>query len=365
MSPKLQLRNVSKTYDGDVFAVNGIDLEVNAGETVALLGPSGCGKSTTLNMIIGLEEPTSGDIRIDGHSIVGTPPGERNVGLVFQDYAVFTHMSVEKNLAFGPSVRGLPRAEIKRKVAAAADLLGLTPLLQEKAAGLGGSQLQRVAIARTLVTEPDILLLDEPLSNLETEARQTMRQELRRLAKDAGLTIIYVTHDQIEALSLADRVAVMSNGKIRQYDAVDTVYHRPGHTFVAGFIGSPPMNLIRGAIHHKGGAPVFRHGAVDFPLPEGFGHAADGTRAILGIRPEAVTVGPFGDGLPADIVLVEPRGPDTVVTASVADLELTALVPSAEAPLADTRSTLRFDPATFSLFHNDTGINLGTTGGEG
>ncbi len=310
--PKLELVDLRKEYgEGTVAAVDGIDLAVAAGETVALLGSSGCGKSTTLNMIVGLEEPTAGDILIDGKSVLGVPPGRRNVGLVFQDYAVFTAMSVRKNLAFGLSVRGRSRAEIARAVAEVAELLGMTDMLDARAEDLGGSELQRVAIGRTLVTKPQILLLDEPLSNLEAAARLAMRRELRRLQKEVGLTIIYVTHDQIEALSLADRIAVMSAGKIRQVEQASRICAEPEHLFVASFMGSPPMNLLKGEL--RGDGLHFVAGDFVLALP---GASAEGTAAvILGIRPETIRIAPSGAaGLPGTVTLVEPRGAEAVVT---------------------------------------------------
>ncbi len=357
--PKLELVDVRKEYDdGAVIAVDGIDLTVAQGETLALLGPSGCGKSTTLNMIVGLEQPTSGDILIDGKSVVGVPAGERNVGLVFQDYAVFTHMTVEKNLAFGLQVRGLSKADVTTQVGEVAELLGLTELLKEKASRLGGSQLQRVAIGRTLVTKPSLLLLDEPLSNLEAETRASMRRELRRLQAETGLTIIYVTHDQIEALSLARRIAVMSSGHIRQCDITDTVYDRPAHTFVAGFIGSPPMNLIAGKVTSGDGGAVFAKDGFAVPVAAALADATTphGGRVTFGVRPEAVTL---GDGpLSGTVTFVEPRGPEAVVTLDVAGTSLKSLVASADRPEEGAALPVGIDMARAAFFDPETHRNL-------
>lgn len=359
---KLELIGLRKEYDnGNVVAVDGIDLAVESGETIALLGPSGCGKSTTLNMIVGLEEPTGGDIHIDGKSVVGVPPGKRNIGLVFQDYAVFTHMTVAKNLSFGLEVSGVPRSEINRRVGEAAELLGLTDLMQEKATHLGGSQLQRVAIGRTLVTKPAILLLDEPLSNLEAEARQAMRRELRRLQSEIGLTIVYVTHDQTEALSLANRIAVMSAGKIRQFDASGTVYNAPAHTFVASFLGSPAMNLVRGELCRDGQALAFKSGALTVPLPVRFDAVAPADQAAvtLGIRPENFRIGQPGDGgLISTVSVVEPRGLETVLTVETANTDFAVVIPSAARPELGEKVSLQFPEDSLVLFSGKTDRNL-------
>ena len=322
MTPKLSLHAVSKTYPGaETPAVDRIDLEVAAGETLALLGPSGCGKSTTLNMIVGLEMPSSGRIEIDGQPVTDQPAGQRNVGLVFQDYAVFTSMTVRQNLAFGLSVRRQPRAAIARAVDEVAEHLGMSDRLDARAGDLGGSEMQRVAIGRTLVTRPAILLLDEPLSNLESAARLAMRRELRRLQKEIGLTIVYVTHDQIEALSLADRIAVMQAGHVRQVEAATRILSEPAHSFVASFLGEPPMTLLPGALK----AGVFRAGALELPLatdlPEG--------PMTLGLRPQSLRlVAAEGAPLTGSLQHVEPRGPEAVVTLDCAGRAIKVVVPS-------------------------------------
>ncbi|QGY40556.1 ATP-binding cassette domain-containing protein [Pseudodesulfovibrio cashew] len=327
--PKLELVKLRKEYGDDVIAVDDIDLAVEAGETVALLGSSGCGKSTTLNMIVGLEQPTAGDIQIDGATVVTTPAGKRNVGLVFQDYAVFTHMTVRKNLAFGLEIRGKYILEINRAVEEVAELLGMTDKLDVSVKELGGSELQRVAIGRTLVTKPEILLLDEPLSNLEAEARLAMRRELRRLQSEIGLTIIYVTHDQVEALSLADRIAVMNAGRILQVEETSVIFDKPDHTFVAGFLGSPPMNLMRGKFAAGPGGVRFEKDA--FQLSIGPGQAAPSGYYTVGIRPEALSLS-INDApdLTGRIVNVEPRGPEAVVTVGVGNEHLKLVAPPAQ-----------------------------------
>ena len=362
--PKLELVSLKKEYDkGSVVAVDSIDLSIEAGETVALLGPSGCGKSTTLNMIVGLEQPTSGDILVDGQSIVGVAPGKRDVGLVFQDYAVFTSMTVRKNLAFGLKVRGLPKAGIDRAVEEVAELLGMSDRLNAKASELGGSELQRVAIGRTLVTKPSILLLDEPLSNLEADARLAMRRELRRLRDEMGITIVYVTHDQIEALSLADRIAVMRAGKIPQVEKTSVIYDKPGHVFVAGFLGSPPMNLIEGRLEKKNGSTIFRRGDFSLPIPA----EVSEMRCTLGIRPESLRFGPAKDDGPVCAVrLVEPRGPEVVLTVEADSVELKVVAPSTYYPGEGETVGLVVDPQTLVFFDGETnrGVDICMTGGK-
>jgi multiple sugar transport system ATP-binding protein len=345
--PKLELVSLKKEYEnGAVAAVDGIDLGIEAGETVALLGPSGCGKSTTLNMIVGLEEPTSGDIQIDGQSILGVPLGKRKVGLVFQDYAVFTSMTVRQNLAFGLEIRHMAKPEIARAVAEVAELLDMSDRLDARAKDLGGSELQRVAIGRTLVTKPAILLLDEPLSNLEPAARLAMRRELRRLQSEIGVTIIYVTHDQIEALSLADRIAVMRAGKILQVEKTSVISDRPGHVFVASFLGSPPMNLVRGHVEAWDDTVVFRQDSFSLP----FTGASPGAPALtegsftLGIRPEALRIAPKETApLRGRVLLVEPRGPEVVLTVQVGTVKLKVVAPPVGYPEEGAMAGLAVD----------------------
>ena len=360
--PKLELIAVRKSYDGGaVAAVDGVDLTVAPGETLALLGPSGCGKSTTLNIIVGLEEPSSGEVLVDGRSVVGVPPGQRGIGLVFQDYAVFTHMTVAENLAFGLKVRGIAKPEIARAVAEVAEMLGMADRLKARARDLGGSDLQRVAIGRTLVTKPALLLLDEPLSNLDATARTAMRRELRRLQKEIGLTIVYVTHDQIEALSLADRIAVMSSGKIRQIDSSATIYDRPDHVFVAGFLGSPPMNLLRGRISGDADYPLFERRGFRLPVAGAAGLAAhDGaSEIVLGIRPESIRlVTPEEAPVTGTVVQTEPRGPRTVVRLDCAGAALEVLAPTIGCPGDGASVGLAIDSGRLVLFSGRTNRRL-------
>ncbi|MDR2422463.1 MAG: ABC transporter ATP-binding protein [Deltaproteobacteria bacterium] len=327
----IELIDLTKEYPGSSqAAVEKLNLTIEKGETMALLGPSGCGKTSALNMIVGLEKPTAGDVRVNGQSIVPIPVEKRGIGLVFQDYAVFTSMTVWKNLAFGLEVKKTPKEIVRATVAETAEFLGLTDKLGLKARHLSGSELQRVAIGRTLATKPSILLLDEPLSNLEPEARLAMRQELRRLRQELGLTIVYVTHDQVEALSLADRLAIMSYGRLVQVEKTALILERPKVVQVAQFLGSPPMNVFSGFYHAENGYPAFRQGAQDFRLPVGQLPPAvkpgSANFYYLGIRPEDLTWSdPKAALATGQVTGLESRGFDCVVNVTQGDLEIKAL----------------------------------------
>ena len=358
--PKLELRDLRKQF-GSFVAIEGVNLSVSPGDTVALLGPSGCGKSTILNLIVGLQSPTSGDVLIDGKSVLSVPPQERKIGLVFQDYAVFTHMSVRKNLAFGLEVRGRPRTEVDRAVDEVAALVGLTDVLNKSPRVLGSSQLQRVGIARTLIMKPALLLLDEPLSNLETELRTAMRQQLRQLQLEYGQTLVYVTHDQIEALSLANKIAVMSDGKIRQFDAADQTYIQPAHTFVARFLGSPPMNLVRVELSPGETDVVVTTGGSTIKLPPGTlpADATIGRRLVLGVRPEALEVVSKDIAMiRAKVTLIEPMGPERIVTFTAGDWEFKGLF-DVKMPLVEGQIiSLTVQASRICFFDADSGVRL-------
>lgn len=352
MTPKLALKSVTKTYPGaDVPAVDNIDLEVGAGETLALLGPSGCGKSTTLNMIVGLEMPSSGVIEIDGLPVTDQPAGKRNVGLVFQDYAVFTSMTVRQNLAFGLSVRKQPKFEIARAVGEVAELLGMSDRLDTKAGELGGSEMQRVAIGRTLVTRPAILLLDEPLSNLESAARLTMRRELRRLQKEIGLTIVYVTHDQIEALSLADRIAVMQAGHIRQVETATKILSQPTHSFVASFMGEPPMTLIQGMFKQG----QFKAGDMALHLETKAPYGA----LTLGLRPHSIGLcTPASSPINGPVSHIEPRGSEAVVSVTCTGHRIKLVLPPAQVPMLGEHVGLSVPSEAILAFDGQSNMRL-------
>ena len=275
----ISLRNLTKVYTGDVLAVDAIDLEIEDGEFIVLVGPSGCGKSTLLRLIAGLEEATEGEIVIAGEDVTETPPQQRDIAMVFQNYALYPHMTVEQNLAFGLRIRKIAKEERQRRVHAAARTLGLLELLDRKPAALSGGQRQRVAIGRAMVREPVAFLMDEPLSNLDAKLRVSMRASLARLHEQLGVTTVYVTHDQVEAMTLGQRVAVMRDGRVQQVDTPQNLFNSPANLFVAAFIGSPSMNLIEadvsdGMIRFAGHALALPATAVP---PSG--------HVLVGIRP--------------------------------------------------------------------------------
>ena len=304
----VQLRGIVKRF-GDVPVVNGVDLEIADGEFVVLVGPSGCGKTTLMRMVAGLEDITEGELRIGGQLANRLPPQKRNVAMVFQSYALYPHMSVYENIAFGPRLRKEPEPAFRPRIEAVARMLNLTPYLDRLPRALSGGQRQRVAMGRAVVREPELFLFDEPLSNLDAKLRVQMRTEIKALHQRLGNTVIYVTHDQIEAMTLADRIVVMNNGSIEQVGRPLELYDRPANLFVAGFIGSPAMNFIQGIVAAgEQGSVLAAANGERFPLP-----ARDlepGRAVTLGIRPEHVELA--GDGPVALAVdVVEPTGAET------------------------------------------------------
>ena len=304
----LEIRNVSKTY-GSVVAVDTLSLSVESGEMVALLGPSGCGKTTTLRMVAGFVEPTAGTILMRGRDIIGLPPNRRDMGMVFQSYALFPHMTVRRNVEFGLRWRGLARAEMARRVASTLDLVGLAGLDDRYPRQLSGGQQQRVAVARVLALEPKLLLFDEPLSNLDAKLRLQMRHEIRRLQKDVGITALFVTHDQEEALTIADKVAVLNRGRVEQYGTAAEVYDEPRTRFVAEFIGT--ANLFAGRLEGGGLRPFVSAGGLRLPV-EVAGWTGGGD-ALLMIRPEKVILDTPGgdDGLRGEVTRITRLGGTT------------------------------------------------------
>ncbi len=314
----ISLAGLTKRF-GALTAVDSLDLEIEDKAFVALLGPSGCGKTTTMNMIAGIETPTEGQILFDGRDMRAVPANKRKVGFVFQNYAIFTHLTVRKNLAFGLQVRGVPPAETKRRVDAMAALMRLEDRLDWPTAKLSVNELQKVAIGRSAITEPEIFLLDEPLSNLDAAFRAFMRTELKHLQHEFQQTMVYVTHDQIEAMSLADRIAVMDRGVLQQYGSPIDVYNQPRNVFVANFMGSPSMNLVPCRLTGDAAALDFGDGGIapveDDELARRCKAARD-AEVVFGARPEDIELRPGGHegpGIDATVTFVEPIGPRTIV----------------------------------------------------
>ena len=355
----VQLQHVTKSYDGKHNVIHGIDLDIQHGEFVVLVGPSGCGKSTLLRMIAGLESISGGDVLIDGQRVNDQAPRHRDIAMVFQDYALYPHKSLYDNMAFGLRLRNMPEDEIKRRVMDAAGLLRIDHMLDRKPAALSGGQRQRVAIGRAIVRQPKVFLFDEPLSNLDAQLRGEMRSEIKKLHQRLGATIIYVTHDQVEAMTLADRIAVLSAGRTMQYASPDQIYNHPAAQFVASFTGSPPMNLLPCSVA-QGGANL---GGAHVNLPAGLlARAAAADQHVFGVRPENIALSPREGvaqvALPAQVVISEPLGAETLVTFQVGQSELVArCAPDFKAPPGSSQ-TIYLDASALHLFNATTGQAL-------
>ncbi len=365
---RVVLENLTKVFPGPgggvVRAVQGMSLAVEDKECVVLVGPSGCGKTTTLRMIAGLEEPTEGTVALDGRVLNGVAAKDREVAMVFQHHALYPHMTVYENLAFGLKVRGCPRAEIQRRVKAAAEALGLAGCLERRPQALSGGERQRVALGRALVRRPKVFLLDEPLSNLDAPMRALMRLEIARLRARLETTAIYVTHDQVEAMVLGQRIAVVREGVLQQIAEPNVVYRRPANLFVAGFIGSPPMNFFTGTIVEQGGRLFFQElpaagstgdalpARLMLPLDEAMALRANqdaGRNVVLGVRPEhialasAVAGAPPGQTVETAIQVVQPMGAETCLELAGCARPFVARVPAADGLRAGQRLRLSFD----------------------
>jgi len=352
---RVQLENVSKIYPGDVQAVAPMDLNVAHGEFAVLVGPSGCGKSTTLRMVAGLEEATTGIIRIGDRVVNDIEPRDRNIAMVFQSYALYPHMTVEANLAFGLKMRKLSREEITSRVGEAAKVLGIADLLHRKPRALSGGQRQRVALGRAIVRDPDVFLFDEPLSNLDAKMRVQMRTEIARLHHRLGSTMIYVTHDQTEAMTLGQRIVVMKDGLVQQVAPPMELYDRPANRFVAGFIGSPAMNFLGGKIIREDGlrfAPDT--GESPIGLPTGFAPAAAllDKSVVMGIRPEHVDVvdDARGAAVRAPVQVLENLGNETLIYFQLGGRQFTVRGPGQLSARIDQEVPLAFRPGHIHLF---------------
>ncbi len=345
--PSVAVKDLHLAY-GSVNVLNKLNLDIAEGEFIVLLGPSGCGKSTLLNCIAGLLDITDGQIFIKGKNVTWEEPKDRGIGMVFQSYALYPQMTVRGNLSFGLKNARLPKAEIDKRIKRASEILQIEPLLERKPAALSGGQRQRVAIGRALVRDVDVFLFDEPLSNLDAKLRSELRVEIKRLHQQLENTMIYVTHDQIEALTLADRIAVMRGGYIQQLADPKTIYNKPANLFVAGFIGSPAMTMLKGRI---AGGGTFAMEGVEVPLAGYDGRVpSDGTEVILGVRPEHVTVLTEGDGLPAMIDIDEPMGSDSLLWMTLDGQSISARL-GADHPFRHGQAVrLGFDITRASLF---------------
>ena len=354
----VELKQVVKSYDGKPQVIHGIDLEIRHGEFVVFVGPSGCGKSTLLRMIAGLETISGGEVRIDGKRVNDEPPRSRDIAMVFQDYALYPHKSLYDNMAFGLRLRGTDETEIRRRVMDAAKLLRIDHMLERKPGALSGGQRQRVAIGRAIVRQPKVFLFDEPLSNLDAQLRGEMRTEIKKLHQRLGATIIYVTHDQVEAMTLADRIAVLSAGHKMQYASPADVYNAPAAVFVAGFTGSPAMNLAPASIQD---GHIDLGDGLRFTCPAALAaRAADCKQLTFGIRPENITMAAqeHAIAVPATVVLTEPLGAETLVTWRIGAAEMVARCAAAFNPGAGEQMTVHLSAAQMHLFNAETGFAL-------
>ncbi|MBX3528977.1 MAG: sn-glycerol-3-phosphate ABC transporter ATP-binding protein UgpC [Rhizobiaceae bacterium] len=360
----VSLTKLVKRY-GNLEIVHGIDLEVADREFVALVGPSGCGKSTTLRMIAGLEEISGGEIRIGDRLVNNLPPRSRNIAMVFQSYALYPHMTVKENMGFSLKIAGRSAAEIEKRVAEAAAILGLEPLLERRPSQLSGGQRQRVAMGRAIVRDPDVFLFDEPLSNLDAKLRTQMRTEIKKLHAKVNATVIYVTHDQVEAMTLSDRIVIMRDGHIEQAGTPDEVFKRPATRYVAGFIGSPPMNLTDATVDD--GKLVFANGSM-LPLPTQFRNSVTaGAKVTLGLRPDDFY--PSGHGLHSGeesavhsdtltVSLTEPLGNETLVFSAFDGRDWVGRMLNPKRLKGGERIRMSFDMSQAHLFDSATGKTL-------
>ncbi len=351
----VNVANVRKSY-GHFEVLHGVDIDIADGEFVILVGPSGCGKSTLLRMIAGLEEISGGDVAIGGRVVNDVEPKSRDIAMVFQSYALYPHMTVEANMGFSLRLAKAPKDEIKRRVRDAAQILGLESLLERYPRNLSGGQRQRVAMGRAIVRQPQVFLFDEPLSNLDAKLRVQMRSEIKQLHQRLRTTTIYVTHDQIEAMTMADRIVVMRDGYVEQIGSPLELYDRPANLFVAGFIGSPGMNLIRGKISAEGPLEFIADGGARLPLQQDI-DVTRGSEVVYGIRPENIAIGE--GGINAEVVVVEPTGAETLIVASVGSDNIVLALRERIGSRAGDTISLKPDTGKLHLFDGATGQRIG------
>jgi multiple sugar transport system ATP-binding protein len=352
---RIDIARVVKAY-GTNPVIHGIDIEVQDGEFVVLVGPSGCGKSTLLRMIAGLESITGGTIKIGDRVVNDLAPRDRDIAMVFQDYALYPHRTVAENIGFGLKMRGVDQVIIDKKVDEAADILQIKHLLARKPGQLSGGQRQRVAMGRAIVRDPKVFLFDEPLSNLDAQLRAEMRVEIKKLHQRFGTTILYVTHDQVEAMTLADRIAILKGGHLEQYAAPDIVYKQPRSTFVAGFIGSPTMNMVKAKIAPDAETITLGGGAA-IPAPGSFKRAA-GREVILGLRAEHILLDGSPAALNAETVIVEPLGSDTLALMRIGAVEMTGRFAPDSGLVAGKPASIALQLDHAHLFEPESGLAL-------
>ncbi len=348
----LSIKKLTKAY-GATEVLHGISLDVHDGEFVVFVGPSGCGKSTTLRLIAGLEEVTSGIIEIGDREVNNLEPKDRDIAMVFQNYAIYPHMTVRKNIGFGLRSSNLPKADKEKRIDEVAELLGMTDLLERKPAQLSGGQRQRVAIGRAMVRDPAVFLFDEPLSNLDAQLRTQMRLEIKKLHQRVGSTIVFVTHDQVEAMTMADRIVIMKDGYIQQVGTPSEVYHKPANTFVAQFIGAPAMNMVPGVINASN-AIELGSGSV---VPMGR-NLAEGTKVLLGARPEDLVAGDGPTIIEGNVNLQEPLGHETLIYVSTKAGEIIAKADGRTPPGVGAKVSLTSAPENLHVFDATTGDSL-------
>jgi multiple sugar transport system ATP-binding protein len=357
----IRIEGITKRF-GKTEVLRSVSLEFTEREFITLVGPSGCGKTTLLRILSGLETPSSGEIWHDDKPIGHLAPGARDIAMVFQSYALYPHMDVFHNIAYGLRVRGTPAEEMRRRVQEAAEVLEIAHLLDRKPRELSGGQRQRVALGRAMVRRPWLFLLDEPLSNLDAKLRVTMRSELKRVHRALETTTVYVTHDQLEAMTMSDRIAVMDGGYVQQFATPEQIYGHPANLFVAGFVGSPPMNFLTDVSHHGGQLRLGGEPGVQLPVArmDRFAQAALGAKLVAGIRPQHIALShtPVAGALEGEVQMVQLLGSEKMVEASAAGRTLSVIVDADVPVAAGQRAWLTFDPARVHLFDTVTTANV-------